>query len=289
MGELVRCSAYGKVKYRRMRSELILSTYNAPEALRLSLLSVLGQNRRPDGVCVADDGSGPQTAGMIAAFQAEHPEMPLRHVWHPDQGFRKTVILNKAVASSEAEHLIFSDGDCLMGPGFIARHRARAAPDRFCSGSLIRLNAMATAEVTLGHVTTGRVFARDWLRRQGALDRATTWLKAGTLPHGLRAGLETAYPIRCTWMGANASAFRAAILAVNGFDETMAWGGEDKEFGIRLANSGVRARALRFTTAVVHLDHPRAYRDPEAIARQREMILAARRTGKTWTNAGVLS
>lgn len=274
-----------------MRSELILSTYTAPGkdpgALRLSLLSVLGQAVRPDAVCVADDGSGPETAALIAAIKSAHPQLPLRHVWHEDRGFRKTVILNKAVAGSDADHLIFSDGDCLLGPGFVARHRACAHPRRFCSGSLIRLGAEATAQVTPEHVTSGRVFALDWLRTQGALDRATTRLKAGALPQALRAGLEAAYPIRRTWMGSNASAFREAILAVNGFDETMVWGGEDKEFGIRLANNGLRARALRFTTTAVHLDHPRGYRDPQAVARQREMIRAARRSGKTWTEHGL--
>jgi hypothetical protein len=57
---------------------------------------------------------------------------------------------------------------------------------------------------------------------------------------------------------------------------------------VRLANSGVRGRTLRFTAPVVHLDHPRGYRDAEAIRRQREMIGAARRTGKSWTEDGIV-
>jgi glycosyltransferase involved in cell wall biosynthesis len=270
-----------------MRTELIVSTYNAPRALRLTLLSVLGQQRRPDLVTVADDGSGPATAEAIRAFRAEHPELALRHLWHEDKGFRKTVILNRAVREAEAEHLVFTDGDCLLAPGFVARHRARARRDRFCSGSLIRLNAAATEAVREVDVTGGRVFEPGWLRANRAFDRATTWLKAMPLPHPAQAALDLAYPIRITWMGSNASAFRAAIMAVNGFDETMAWGGEDKEFGIRLANSGVRGRRLRFTAPAVHLDHPRGYRDAEAVRRQRGMIAEARRTGKTWTEAGI--
>ncbi len=270
-----------------MRTELIVSTYNAPRFLRLTLLSVLHQRQRPDLVTVADDGSGPETAEAIAAFRAGHPDLPLRHLWHEDEGFRKNVILNRAIREAEAEHLVFTDGDCLLAPGFIARHRARARPDRFCSGSLIRLPEAATRAVDEADVTGGRVFRLGWLREHGAIDRATTWLKAMPLPLPAQAAADALYPIRITWMGSNASAFREAMLTVNGFDETMVWGGEDKEFGIRLANSGVRGRRLRFTAPAVHLDHPRSYRDPEAIRRQREMIAAARRTGKTWTEAGV--
>ncbi|KMW56758.1 putative two-domain glycosyltransferase [Candidatus Rhodobacter oscarellae] len=270
-----------------MRVELIISTYNWPWALRLCLLSVLGQARRPDSLCVADDGSGAPTRAMLEAFQLEHPELPLRHVWHEDNGFQKTAILNKAVASSEADYLAFTDGDCLLSQGFVARHAAVARRDRFASGSLIRLSKAATEAVAESDVQSGAVFRQDWLRAREAFDRTTTRLKAMPWPLPAQAALDAVYPIRRTWMGSNASAFREAILAVNGFDETMVWGGEDKEFGVRLANSGVRGRQLRFTSPVVHLDHPRGYRDEEAVRRQRDMIQTARRSRKTWTEHGI--
>lgn len=270
-----------------MKAELIFSTYNAVRPLRLTLLSVLGQRRRPDGICVADDGSGPETKAAIEAFAAEHPELKVRHVWHPDTGFRKNEILNRAVETSDADYLVFTDGDCLMSPGFIERHVGLARPDRFNCGSLIRLTEAATAAVTEADVTSGRVFDIGWLKRQETFDRTTTWLKAMPLPFAAQAALDRVYPVRKTWMGSNTSAFRSAILSVNGFDETMSYGGGDKEFGIRLANSGVRGRHLRFTAPVVHLDHPRGYRNEEAIARQRKMIAAARTTGKTWTEDGI--
>ena len=270
-----------------MRTELIISTYNWPWALRLVLLSVLGQTRRPDGVCVADDGSDAETRALVESFQAAHPELGLRHVWHEDDGFRKAVILNRAAATSEADYLIFTDGDCLLSPGFVARHVGVARPDRFASGSLIRLTEEATEGVTDEDVRAARVHRRDWLGPRGTFDRATTWLKTMPLPMPLQAALDAAYPIRRTFMGSNASVAREAMLAVNGFDESMSWGGGDKEFGIRLANNGVRGRQLRFTTPVVHLDHKRGYRDAAAVARQRAMIAEARQTGKTWTEQGI--
>ena len=271
-----------------VRTELIVATYNSPRALRLSLASVARQRVLPDSIAIADDGSGPETAAEIARFAAEHPELAIRHVWHEDRGFEKAAILNKAIAGSEAEFLVFIDGDVMIHPGFVARHLALARPDRFSSGSLIRLDAAATAAVTEADVVSGRVFEMGWLRANRAIDRPGTWLKAMPFPMPVQAALDALSPVQRAWGGANASAFRAAILAVNGFDETMKWGGGDKELGIRLANSGVRGQHLRFTAPLVHLDHPRGYADPAHKRANRERLRARQREGVTWTPDGIV-
>lgn len=271
-----------------MRTELIVATYNNPRALHLSLLSVAGQQRRPDGIAVADDGSGPETAAVIAAFAAAHPDLPVRHVWHEDRGFEKNAILNRAIAGSGADLLVFIDGDVLIHPGFVARHVAVARPDRFSSGSLIRLDAAATAAVTDTDVTSGRVFTRDWLRAHRAIDRTGTWLKTMPLPLPVMAALDRLTPVQRAWGGANASAFRAALLTVNGFDEAMKYGGEDKELGVRLTNAGVRGQHLRYTAPLVHLDHPRGYVRPELQRANKAKVKAERRSGVTWAADGIV-
>lgn len=271
-----------------MRTELILSTYENPRALALCLASVAGQRLRPDGVAIADDGSGAATKAVIDAFAAAHPDLPLRHVWHEDAGFRKAAILNKAIASSAAEFLVFIDGDVMIHPDFVARHLELAAPDRWASGSLIRLDAAATAAVTEADVTSGRVFDRGWLRENRAFDRIGTWLKAMPFPKPVMALLDRLTPTQRAWCGANASAYRAAILKVNGFDETMRWGGGDKEMGVRLTNAGVRGRHLRFTAPLVHLDHPRGYADPAHKAANKARIRRVREGGVAWTDDGIV-
>jgi glycosyltransferase involved in cell wall biosynthesis len=270
-----------------MRTELILTTYNSVGPLLLCLASVARQEVKPGSICVADDGSGPETAAALAAFGAAHPETPIRHVWHEDRGFRKTEILNKAIASSEAEFLVFIDGDVMIHPCFVARHLELARPRRFCTGSLIRLDAAATASVTEAMVTSGLVFDRGWLRANRAIDRIGTWLKTMPLPKPVMNFLEVTSPVQKALCGANASAFRADILAVNGYDEAMTYGGEDKELGIRLLNSGVEGRHLRFTAPLVHLDHPRGYRDEAEIAAHRRMIAESRSRRTTWTPRGI--
>ena len=271
-----------------MRTELIASTYNNPRSLALCLASVACQRMRPASIAIADDGSGPETKAVIEAFRARHREVPVRHVWHEDRGFRKAAILNAAIASSEAEFLLFIDGDVLIHPGFVARHVAMARPDRFSSGSLIRLDAVATASVTEEDVISGRVFDRRWLEANRAIDRIGTWAKAMPLPFPVQAALDRLSPVQRAWCGANASAFQAAILRVNGFDESMRWGGGDKELGVRLANAGVKGQHLRFTAPLVHLDHPRGYADPEHKRANKARVKAIRRAGIAWTPDGIV-
>ncbi len=270
-----------------MHCELIVSTYENPRALALCLTSVAAQRVRPDGICIADDGSGSETAAQVAAFAAAHPNLTLRHVWHEDRGFEKGAILNRAITTSRAEFLVFIDGDVLIHPGFLARHLALAAPGRFSTGSLIRLDAEATAAVTPALVVSGRVFARDWLRGHRAIDRFGTWLKTMPLPRPAQAALERATSVQRALCGANASVFRADLIAVNGYDETIKYGGGDKELGVRLANAGVRGRHLRYTAPLVHLDHPRGYADPEKIRRHKASIREVRRSGRSWTPDGI--
>lgn len=270
-----------------MRTELVIATYNNPRSLRLCLASVARQDHRPEGLAIADDGSGPETRAVLDAFAAIHPDLPLRHVWHEDAGFRKAAILNKAIASSTAEILVFIDGDVMIHPRFMARHLALARPDRWSSGSLIRLDAEATASVTEEDATSGRVFDRGWLCAHRAFDRMGSWLKAMPFPAPVMAALDRLSPVQRAWCGANASAFRAAILGVNGFDETMKWGGGDKDLGVRLTNAGIRGQHLRFTAPLVHLDHARGYADPAHKAANRAEIRSRRRSGMTWTPHGI--
>ena len=72
-------------------SSLVISTYNWPEALSLVLKSVNNQKVLPDEIIIADDGSSDETKDVIEMFK-DKLKSPLIHVWHKDEGFRKSVI-----------------------------------------------------------------------------------------------------------------------------------------------------------------------------------------------------
>ena len=91
-------------------TELIITTYNNPSALSLVLHSLVQQTHALSSICIADDGSNDVTKETITQLCYNLPEMEIRHVWHPDTGFNKNVILNKAIKSSTSDYLIFIDG-----------------------------------------------------------------------------------------------------------------------------------------------------------------------------------
>lgn len=271
-----------------MRSELIMTTYNSTRALALCLESVLLQSHMPNSICIADDGSGPETKALVDRYAARFAPVPLRHVWHEDNGFEKCKILNMAIETSDAEFLFFIDGDVLIHPDFLARHHALAKKGRFCTGSLIRLDDPTTKALTETDITDGRVFDRDWLRSHGAIDRFGTWLKTMPFPVFAQNFLDILTPVQKALCGANWSAYRSDIVAVNGFDEDIKYGGLDKEFGIRLQNKGVKGRHLRYSAPLVHQDHPRGYRDPEKVKRHKKLIRDVRTSKRWWTPNGLV-
>ena len=91
---------------------VIVSTYNRPDALELSLKSLMLQTRLPDEIVVGDDGSGPETREVVERMQSISP-VPIIHVWHPDEGFRLAAIRNKAVLASTGDYIIQIDGDII--------------------------------------------------------------------------------------------------------------------------------------------------------------------------------
>ncbi len=270
-----------------MKTELILSTYNNPRSLQLCLDSVRQQKPGCDSICVADDGSGPDTAKVIDDFRTQNPNLNVRHIWHEDRGFEKGQILNKAILSSDAEYLVFIDGDVMIRSDFVSRHLELARQGWFSTGSLIRLDTQATASVTTKMVTDGTVFDRGWLRANRALGSPMVWLKSAPLPKGLLSLLEIISPVRRSLCGANASVFRSDLMRINGYDETIKYGGQDKELGERLKNAGLRGRHVRYTAVLVHLDHSRGYLDVEKRQRHKKMIHDVRGSERFWTDYGI--
>lgn len=239
-------------------------------------------------VCIADDGSGDETRQVVDNWRQRFGADRLRHVWHPDDGFAKNQILNKAIASSDASYLIFLDGDCIASPRYLLRHLQLRKPKQFVSGSLIRMPLSVNSELNDSLITTQEIFNLEWLRQHDCIDRIGTRLKVATFPQFVSDFLEVISPVKKVWNGCNSAGWRQDILNVNGFDETMTYGSEDVEMGVRLNNSGVRGRHIRYTAPVLHIEHSRSYADPEIAARNKRYMKSVRRSGKSWTADGII-
>lgn len=271
-----------------MPPEIIVSTYNNPSALHFALLALSRQSVQDFRVCIADDGSGDPTAAVVEQWRKKFDGDRLRHVWHPDEGFAKNRILNKAIVSSSSEYLVFVDGDCLAAPHYLERHMALRKRGWFVSGSLIRMPWSVNDLLNDQLIESGEIFTLSWLREHGCIDRLGTYLKTGSLGPGLSDFLEQISPVKKVWNGCNSSGWRDDIIKVNGFDETMTYGSEDVELGVRLQNSGIRARHIRYTAPLLHIEHQRGYADPEQAAKNKQYMKSVRRSGRSWTENGII-
>ena len=105
-----------------MLTAVIVTTYNRPDALAAVLAGYAAQRDAEFELLIADDGSTDDTRRVVDEFKAR-AKFPVTHVWHEDQGFRAAAIRNRALAATRAEYVIFSDGDCVPSPRFVAQHQ----------------------------------------------------------------------------------------------------------------------------------------------------------------------
>ena len=267
-----------------MRISVILATYNSPLWLQKVLWGYAVQSRRADEIVIADDGSTQETLLTIERMKRSF-RLPLRHVWHEDVGFRKCEILNKAIEASTGDYLVFSDGDCIPRRDFLSVHTRFAAPNRFLSGGLVRLPMSLSEQIDLPDVTSGRAFSVSWLLRNG-LRPDKKCLMAAT-PRALGRAMDLVTTTRATWNGHNASGWRRDLVRVNGFDERMGYGGEDRELGERLVNVGIRPMQIRHRAVCVHLEHGRGYVDADVVRWNIAHRTQVRRERVMWTEFGI--
>ncbi|KAF1690299.1 glycosyltransferase family 2 protein [Pseudoxanthomonas koreensis] len=269
----------------RSIASVIFTTYNQPDWLEKALLGFAAQDRRDFEVIVADAGSGDEPRERIDRLRPRLP-VPLRHLWQPDDGFRKCEALNGAIAASRADYLIFTDGDCIPRGDFVSTHLRLREPGRFLSGGYHKLPLETSRTIAPEDIAVGRCFDVRWLRARGMpLSRRDIKLSAGPVAGRL---LDAISPARPSWNGHNASAWKRDVLAVNGFDERMCYGGEDREFGERLENAGIRGKRIRHRAVTVHLEHARGYVTAEGVEFNRSLRSATRRTRSTWTGHGIV-
>jgi len=245
---------------------VVVTTYNNPRGLELVLAGLVRQTFRDFELLIADDGSGPDTAAIITRF-AGHAPFSVRHVWHPDEGFRKCTISNRAILEAAGEYLVFFDGDCIPGRRCLEIHIRSATRDSYLAGGAVYLDHRLSERLTPADVSSGRLDRPGlWWMRVNKRRR----LLARHLPV-IREVMNRRVPREPSWRGGNSSGWAEHIRAVGGFDERFTYGFEDADFGHRLQALGVHGRSIRYSNPVMHVEHSRPYADPRQLARNREL------------------
>lgn len=222
-----------------IKTALIITSYNWPGALSLVLESVLKQTVAPDFVLVADDGSKSSVWSVVRDWTTRLQY--LTQVWQPDTAFRAARVRNLAALKTDADHLVFVDGDCLLPPTFIEKHRELIRPNTLLAGARYLADARQTKVLLSGQVDIDTDLFNSVKFKSVSL---------GPLRY---LGPRNWGAVRTC----NFAVMRPDFLKVNGFDESyIGWGREDTDLVVRLINSGLTVKSGRFGACVYHLNHP---------------------------------
>lgn len=225
---------------------LVLNTYENPLALEKVLRALSNQRDAGAEIIVADDGSGPATKKVVDSFANK---LPIKHCRQGHKGFRRSVILNKAIAVAVGDYIVFLDGDSVPASKFIADHADLAEQGCWVQGrrAFVDESCVGAFEPSCGHVWS--------LALRGKLSGL---LKAIRLPFPIVKHSREQHGI----LGCNLGIWREDLIAVNGYDESFTgWGREDADLGNRLYHLG-RDRKFVYGRAIIyHLNHPVVSRD----------------------------
>jgi glycosyltransferase involved in cell wall biosynthesis len=229
---------------------VVVATYDWAEALELVLAALAEQSEAPAEIIVADDGSDGRTAEVVSRWGA-------RHVWQPNEGFRKARALDLAALDAKGDYLAFLDGDCIPRRSFVAAIRRAALPGWFLTTKRVNLRQDLSRQILSAQLPVWRWSALGWLTRAPhdvgrpgfllpARDRRRPWRPG-------QPDFEAPGAAYC-FMALD----RADFERVNGYDtRATRWvDGEDQDLAIRLRRAGLRCGWPGPRSTVIHLWHP---------------------------------
>ncbi len=230
-----------------MKVSVVITTYNWPEALNITLSSLQKQTVLPNEIIIADDGSGKATEDLIQDWQ-QKSKIPIVHSWQEDDGFRLAKSRNKAIAKTKGDYIIMVDGDLFLHKNFIKSHKDKANKNQFCVGTRVLLNDIISKKIIndVREASKLSFFSKDLLRNR----KNILYLKLLSTIFSFKT--KSYHKVR----GANMAFWREDLLKVNGFNEDfVGWGREDTEIVVRLLNAGITRKNIKFCANVLHIYH----------------------------------
>ena len=233
---------------------VIVPVYNALSHLQLVLAGFSRQTFSDFELIVADDGSGPEVREYIEAFRPRSP-FELNYVYQPDEGFRKSRILNAAIRIAAADYLAFVDGDCVPHSRYLEAHWKHLAPRAVLMGRRVNLSEKITNRLTPESVLAGQLEKMKFkLLADSWFGRSSHWDEGVILDSlFLRRFLSRKAPYL---LGSAYSLEKSLMEEINGFNEEfVGYGGEDIEFEYRLRLARARFQWVRHQAVQYHLYH----------------------------------
>jgi glycosyltransferase involved in cell wall biosynthesis len=238
-----------------VKTSVIAAFYNNINYLKFVLAGFKRQTEKNFELIITDDGSNEEVVKEIESISSNY-SFRIKHIWQPDQGFRKNKILNQAILASSSDYLTFIDSDCVPHSNFVEEHLNEKQENIVLTGRRVNLSQKITNLLTEQNIKDGFI-ERNFLKiiDDGLFGKSYDVEKGFYLENKfLRKTLNKKYR---GLLGSNFSLHKKDILDINGFDERYEAPsiGEDTDVEFRLKLNGVKVKSLNFIAVQYHLYH----------------------------------
>lgn len=228
---------------------IIISYYKALDNLRLILASLNVQSAKEFEVIISEDDNNQETVNFLVNNK-ENYNFNIQHIFQTeDLGFRKNMMLNKAIQSAKSEMLIFIDGDCIPHKHFAKEYIKLKNSDSILVGRRVMLGKKTSAQIkrnsSIKNLNIFSLLFSDSTKIKDAI--YSPHIKLTNKVRGL---------VGCNW-----GIKKHHLLAINGYDEDYitAGVGEDNDIEWRLEEYGLKKRSMKNKAIVYHLYHEASY------------------------------
>jgi len=234
---------------KKIDASLIISVYKNINALKLILKSLEIQSFTNFEIIIAEDNDSEEMSDFVSTYKV-NSNLKITHIKQKDDGFRKNIALNKSIALTQSDYIIFIDGDCVLHKHFIKEHFENRTPNKFLVGRRVMLSEKLTTKL----YNTLDLELLNILNLY--LSRSKRVEEGFYLPF-----LETSKHIGIC--GSNWSVAKQDLIDINGFDEDYSKPGfgEDTDIEKRLQLKGLTFKKVKNKAIQYHLHHTVNYND----------------------------
>lgn len=229
-----------------MKVSLVISVYTNIPYLKALIQGLKCQTYKDFEVIVAEDNDSP---AMVAFIEEIKPScsFPLIHISQPDEGFRKSRIMNEAIRIANGELILFVDGDCVLHSQYIKQYVKNAREGVCLGGRRVLLDKKTTAN-----------FLKDGNFRHFSLVK----MALNGSRHAEDGVCNPLINRKINYLlGSNMGMLKTDWLKINGIDEDykLPCVGEDNDVEWRVRSAGIIIKSMRFKAVQYHLHHEKPY------------------------------
>lgn len=248
---------------------IIISYYKALDNLKVILYALNYQSNNNFEVIISEDDNNPETISFLEESKPTY-NFPILHVHQKeDVGFRKNVMMNRAIKTATTDWLVFIDGDCIPHKHFVESYINNFQEGYFFAGRRVMLGKKISKKLS-------ETFSLKLLGLISLIFSDSTKVKEGIYNPKFRLAIKNRGLKGCNW-GVN----KQHMLDINGFDEDYVQPcvGEDTDVAWRLERNGFAKKSIKNRAIVYHIYHPRSW-SMDSLYHNREVMKKKMEAGK---------